>query len=83
MVSGAWKRAPAFEISPMPERMRLSTMSWSAPSIRSMRGPRSRNAASMRFCHKSGGSNTWESEDRMKADSMGISFPAVPGSTTW
>jgi hypothetical protein len=36
----------------------IRTTTWSPPSIRSIRGARSRNAASMRVCHRSGGSNT-------------------------
>jgi hypothetical protein len=45
----------------------------SPPSIRSIRGARSRNAASMPVCHRSGGSNTCESDDRTSG-SIGIAF---------
>src|SRR5215475_6464432 len=76
MVSGASKRAPALEMSPMPERIWCSsTTSWSAPSMRSIRGARWRNAASMRVVQRSGGSKTCESDERMRAGSMGMSFP--------
>src|SRR5689334_12636910 len=40
-----------------------------------MRGARPRNAASMRVVQRSGGSNTWESEERISAGSI-----ACPGS---
>jgi hypothetical protein len=76
MVSGASKRAPALEMSPIPERTwSCSITSWSAPSIRTIRGARSRNVLSMRVVHRSGGSNTCESEDRMSAEDMAFSFP--------
>src|SRR5262245_4924061 len=45
-------------------------MIWSAPSIRCMRGARWRNALSIRDVHRSGGSKTWESDDRIRAGSM-------------
>src|SRR5215470_19881164 len=76
MVSGASNRAPALEMSPMPESTwSASTTSWSAPSMRTMRGARSWNARSMRVVHRSGGSKTCESDERMKAGGMGVSFP--------
>src|SRR6185436_21064495 len=72
MVSGASNRAPAFEMSPMPERTwSASTTMWSDPSIRSMRGARARNGASMRAVQRSGGSNTCESDDRINGEAMG------------
>src|SRR6266704_4013993 len=73
MVSGDSKRAPALEMRPMPEMTwSASTTSWSAPSMRSMRGARSRKAASMRVVHRSGGSNTCESDDRIRAGTIGL-----------
>ncbi len=73
MVSGASNRAPAFEMSPMPERTwSASTTIWSAPSMRWMRGARSRKAVSIRFVHRSGGSNTCESEERITAGAIGL-----------
>src|SRR5262245_4286252 len=39
-----------------------------------MRGARSRKPASMRFVHRSGGSNTWESDDRIRAGTIGSSW---------
>src|SRR6266581_5090482 len=75
MVSGASNRAPAFEMSPMPERTWSASMTiWSAPSIRRIRGARSRNGVSMRVCHRSGGSKTCESDDRIRVGSIGLSF---------
>jgi len=74
------KCQPKVSLLPLPpERIRsASTTIWSAPSIRSIRGARSRNGASMRVCHRSGGSNTWESDERTRGErtsgSVGISF---------
>src|SRR5215467_11351897 len=76
MVSGASNRAPAFEMSPMPERIwSASTTIWSAPSMRWIRGARSRKARSIRFAHRSGGSNTCESDERITIGAIG--FPPV------
>src|SRR5215475_13283933 len=73
MVSGAANRAPGFEMSPMPERIWSASITiWSAPSMRWIRGARSRNARSIRFAHRSGGSNTCESDERITAGAIGF-----------
>src|ERR1700704_989733 len=78
MVSGASNRAPAFEMSPMPERTWFASITiWSAPSIRGIRGARFRKAVSMRLVHRSGGSKTWESAERITAGTIGLS-PSTP-----
>src|SRR4029453_208870 len=41
--------------------------------MRCMRGARSRNARSMRVCHRSGGSKTCESDDRISAGTVDMS----------
>src|SRR6185295_10994958 len=80
MVSGDSNRAPAFEMSPMPEMTwSASTTSWSAPSIRCIRGARSRNAASMRIVHRSGGSNTCESDERISMGTIDCPFSSQRG----
>src|SRR6266550_3914417 len=48
----------------------------SAPSMRRIRGARSRNAVSMRVDQRSGGSKTWESDERIRAGS--IACPCSP-----
>src|SRR5438876_3294702 len=73
MVSGASKRAPAFEMSPMPDRTWSASITiWSAPSIRWIRGARARKAVSMRVDQRSGGSKTWESDERITAGTIGL-----------
>src|SRR5690348_10897049 len=54
----------------------------SAPPTRSMRGARSRNALSMRVCHRSGGSKTWESDERTRGNT-GISFLTRSRTQLW
>src|SRR6266581_7179211 len=57
---------------PMPERIwSFSITISSAPSMRSIRGARSRKAASIRVVHRSGGSKTWESDERIRAGTIG------------
>src|SRR5262249_52572711 len=42
--------------------------------MRCMRGARSLKAVSIRVVHRSGGSNTWESDEMIKAFAIGVSF---------
>src|SRR5712691_5532888 len=42
--------------------------------MRCIRGARSRNATSIRVVHRSGGSNTWESEERIGAGVITVAF---------
>ena len=48
----------------------FSTTRWSTSPTRCIRGARSRNSASMRSVHRSGGSKTWESEDSTSRSSI-------------